>query len=319
MNSFFENDFTLKIISLIIALILWMYVMSEQNPVVTRTINDIPVRLVDLDTDKFVLKNSNENFEVKVEVKGRRDAVSKLTRDDIYAEVKMRGRIEGENLIPVTVNVPENIELIKTVPSEIMVVLDAVVEEQHPVAVKLIGDPKQGFTALSPSLKQKEVLLRGPRSLIDSVKQVEVKLDITGAEQNVAGSYPVKAINAKGEEIENITYRPDVVDVVVPVVAYKDLPVKPTLTGLPAEGYAVSDVWIQPDVVSLIGDKDMLDEIQEIYTTPFNIKGKSNDVEGMVQIKVPKGLKLLKPDSVNVKIVVKIAKQENPQQIQTNP
>lgn len=47
MNSrLLKNNLSLKIISVIVAIILWLYAVSELNPETTKSINDIPVEII---------------------------------------------------------------------------------------------------------------------------------------------------------------------------------------------------------------------------------------------------------------------------------
>ncbi|HQA61257.1 MAG TPA: CdaR family protein, partial [Tepidanaerobacteraceae bacterium] len=112
MRNFFATDTALKIISIVAAIIMWLYVMNEQNPQVTYVIRDVPVRLQNLDENKFALKDDSAEYKVNVKVKGRRSLVADIKPGDIYAYVNLRGRIEGDNLIRVDITTPTNIELI---------------------------------------------------------------------------------------------------------------------------------------------------------------------------------------------------------------
>ena len=50
MNSnFLKNNLSLKIISVIVAIILWLYAVSELNPETTKTITDVPVEVINMD------------------------------------------------------------------------------------------------------------------------------------------------------------------------------------------------------------------------------------------------------------------------------
>ena len=60
----------------------------------------------------------------------------------------MKGRMEGENLLTVSVTLPDNIELVSINPPEIMVTLEPVVEKQIPVTVDINGSPAEGFAVM---------------------------------------------------------------------------------------------------------------------------------------------------------------------------
>ena len=132
-----------------------------------------------LDESKFAVKGDPSEFKVNVRVKGRHSQVTDLRPDDINAQVNMRGRIEGENLIRVDVTIPPNTEFIDVSPREILVVLDSIIEEQVPILVDVAGIPERGFAAGEPVTKPQEVVVKGPRSMVNAVKKVLTKIDIT--------------------------------------------------------------------------------------------------------------------------------------------
>ena len=99
MRKFFASNTAIKILSIIAAVVMWLYVMNEQNPQITTMIRDVPVKLLNLDDSKFALIQDPSEFKVNVKVKGRRSLVADLKPNDINAEVNMRGRMEGDNLI----------------------------------------------------------------------------------------------------------------------------------------------------------------------------------------------------------------------------
>ena len=160
MRRLFADDMVLKIISIVVAVVMWLYVMNEQNPQVPYTVRDVPIKMSNLDESKLALKDTDSQYTVNVKVKGRRSLVVDLKPEDIKAEVNLRGRMEGDNLIRVDVEVPANVELIDVIPREIMVALDAVIEEQMPVTVDVMGTPAQDLRQMNIQQNLKRLLLK---------------------------------------------------------------------------------------------------------------------------------------------------------------
>ncbi|HHY70859.1 MAG TPA: hypothetical protein GX519_04205, partial [Thermoanaerobacterales bacterium] len=185
MRKFFATDTAVKILSIIVAIVMWLYVMNEQNPQITTMVREVPVKLQNLDESKFALKEDSAQFKVSVKVKGRRSLVADLKPDDINAEVNMRGRMEGDNLIRVDVTTPPNVEFIDVLPREVMVTLDGIVEEQMPIVVDVAGIPTQGFAADKPMTKPQAVVVKGPRSMVNAVKKVSTRIDISDKNSTV--------------------------------------------------------------------------------------------------------------------------------------
>lgn len=292
MRNLSSRELTIKIISVIAALVMWLYVMNEQNPHVSYVIRDVPVKLVDLDQSKFAIKEDSDKFFVNVKVKGRRSIVADLKPQDINAEVSLKGRIEGENLLPVSVNVPANVELLDFSPKEILVTLDSIIEEQIPVSIKIKGTPQDGFAAAKPVVKPEEVLVKGSRGMIESIKSVVAYVDVEGKNTDVVTTLPLRALDARGREVKGVTFRPETVEITVPVLPVSKVSVTPNIRGTPADGYVIRDIRVEPSVLMITAEKDILQGIQTVNTEQINIMGISRTITRDVQITLPSGVKV---------------------------
>lgn len=309
MDNILRNNMSIKLISILVAVLLWMYVISEQNPYIIHIYRDVPVKLNNLDTANFALKEGEAGFKVSVRVRGRRATISELTKSEIKAEVNLRGRMEGENLIPVAVTVPDNVELLDINPPEIMVTLETIIEKQVPIVVRLTGTPAGGFAAMDPSAKPGEAVLKGARSVVESVKSAFVSVDISGKNRDVKGNFPLRVVDEKNGEVKNITFRPETVDVIVPIVKKADVEVIPKITGSPAGGYAVSDITVVPLTLSVTGEDEVVESLNELYTEGLDITGLSQDIQKEVKVILPEGVRPVRGEKDTVTVFINIEKE----------
>jgi len=309
MDNILRNNMSIKLISILVAVLLWMYVISEQNPYIIHIYRDVPVKLNNLDTANFALKEEEAGFKVSVRVRGRRATISELTKSEIKAEVNLRGRMEGENLIPVAVTVPDNVELLDINPPEIMVTLETIIEKQVPIVVRLTGTPAGGFAAMDPSAKPGEAVLKGARSVVESVKSAFVSVDISGKNRDVKGNFPLRVVDEKNGEVKNITFRPETVDVIVPIVKKADVEVIPKITGSPAGGYAVSDITVVPLTLSVTGEDEVVESLNELYTEGLDITGLSQDIQKEVKVILPEGVRPVRGEKDTVTVFINIEKE----------
>lgn len=310
MDKLFGNNNYLKVISIIIALILWMYVMAEQNPEVTHVYRDVPVTYENLDENKLALRDANQELTVDVTVKARRSIIADLSKDDIGCVLNLKGRMEGENLIPVTVKLPQEVQLVEVSPRELAVYLDAVIEEQFPVQVQLQGKTHPDFIALTPTVNPNEVVIKGARSLVNSIETAAVQVDVEGRSHDVKGSYPIRVFDKQGNVIEGkLSFRPDTLEVTVPIVYKRELPVKPNIIGSPAPGHLLMGVETLPETVEVIGDREVLDQTAAVTTVPINLAGAADDIEVEMPVVLPQGLKFPYSESRKVKVLINIEKE----------
>lgn len=82
-----RNSWLARIMCVIVASILWVYVMNEQNPITTRSFT-VPLQTVHLQDDMLV-KDLPET--VNVRVSGTRSQIAALRTADVKAFIDLRG------------------------------------------------------------------------------------------------------------------------------------------------------------------------------------------------------------------------------------
>jgi YbbR domain-containing protein len=309
MAKLFENDLFIKIISVLLAFILWLYVMGEQNPQMTQTINNVPVELEGLDTSKLMLMEDSNKLFVNVKVRGRRSAVSQVAIKDIYASAELRGRMDGENRIPVNVKVPDTVELVEVTPKEVTVHLDAVVEKQVPVKVVTQGLAAEGYIASETQVRPKDVVLKGARTILNSVDTALVSVDLNNSSDTIIASFPVRAVDESGKEIKDISYRPDIVEVTVPIIPYKSVTVEPRLSEGPPSGFIITEIVIDPTKVSITGTESRLRDLMSISTEEIDISDATATKQVDVNLVLPQGITLVNRNDSEVSVTVNIEEE----------
>ena len=103
------------ILSVVIALILWSYVIIQVNPTKKETISKIPVQLLNVQTltARQLAISGDGEYVVDVVVEGRRADIVKIKSEDIVAEADLFGWSKGENYIPVNVKVPSALKIVE--------------------------------------------------------------------------------------------------------------------------------------------------------------------------------------------------------------
>lgn len=81
MRKRIESDLLLKILSVVFAFLLWMFVINTDNPVIKKTFSDVPVDML----NEQVLDELNQTYKIEsgdtvsFTVKGKKDIVDRLT------------------------------------------------------------------------------------------------------------------------------------------------------------------------------------------------------------------------------------------------
>lgn len=295
---------SLKLLALLLALVLWVYVSNEQNPVREKLLT------INLEhtgpNSPFVIVGGVPDS-VKVRVQGNRNQLADLASVDFKAVITIPEGKTGDFSLPVQVTTPAGLRVSQIVPEEVKVSIDRIVEKQVPVAVSLRGTPAQGFTALAPLYQPPAVTVKGPSRDVNEISQVSAVVDIQNADRDVEQNTPLNV------DASSVTLSPSSVRVVIPIIgaaASKTVSVQFQLTGSPATGYEVKRSYSEPATVQVLGPPEIISAITSIKTEPVDIEGADKNVTieaGLIQ---PQGVTSMNP--ARVKVQVEIAKPDTP-------
>ncbi|MCI0548729.1 MAG: hypothetical protein L0027_15775 [Candidatus Rokubacteria bacterium] len=190
------QNWELKLLALILALGLWLFVMSSDRADV---VVSVPVELHQVPPGLVVVGERPES--VDVQLQGFRASLGNLRADQVRARVSLAGVREGDvalRLLPEHVVAPRGITVLRISPSRVEVTLEASRSAQVRVEPAFRGVPpghRLGLVRVTPS----EVTIEGPASLVARVRQVATEpVDIAGATGTVERT---AAIVAPGEAI----------------------------------------------------------------------------------------------------------------------
>ena len=88
MKKSLMNKFTLKILSLLIAILIWLLVMNIENPSITQTYTDIPVTFVNesyIESMNNIALMVDGKDSVNVRIRAVSDTIKKLNKENITA------------------------------------------------------------------------------------------------------------------------------------------------------------------------------------------------------------------------------------------
>ena len=96
---------------------------------------------------------------------------------------------------------------------------------------------------------------------------------------------------------------PPMVEVVVPVERWpgrKEVAVRVDLEGQPAEGYRLGPLKVDPNMVVLRGNSDVLDNLGFVETEPVSVDGATGDLRAQARLLLPEGVTAFEGDVVDV-------------------
>lgn len=188
------RNLSLQILSVLMALLLWVYVTNEQNPLDERLFN---VALHVRGTPDGVVV-AGLPATVNVRVQGSRGQLTGLTSGDFQAWVDLSGIVSGENDLSVNVNSPPGVRVMQVSPSRVRIQADRMVEKRVPVEVTVKGVPLAGYNIMPATTEPPVVQLKGPGRLVNPVSRVTVAVDVQDATGVVEKTVPLTGLPGGG-------------------------------------------------------------------------------------------------------------------------
>lgn len=289
-----KNDkILIQIACLVCAVVLWVIVTIQKNPLQESTITNVHVNIKNLqalENSNMVLMNSDkDNLSVNVTIKGYADDLTKIVRNDINAYIDVLGFQEGTRYAKVEILGPGNVEIAGVFPSQIACVVESVVSRVMDVNIQYEGKQAADYYRANGISSPSSVKITGPRSIVNSVQSAVATINLDGAVDTVVKTVPVRIYD--GTDTEVFMSAPiENVKVSVPIYPTKYVDIKPTIVGEPLDGYAVTSVTVKPDRVKIAARKDILDSVRELVIEELDITDTYHNIMSSKEVMNDNGL-----------------------------
>ena len=171
LRRIFLEDWSLKLLSLAIAIVLWLVVTGQNEPVTAHVnvqLNFIRPQLLEISNDP--------PRTVDVMLTGSRNKLDDLTALDLVATVDLSDQRAGERVLRLAdkaqIPLPQGVKVDGFQPSAIPIRLEPILERQITIEPKLEGKPPDGYEVYAIRPSKGSVMVRGPESRVNALQRV---------------------------------------------------------------------------------------------------------------------------------------------------
>lgn len=301
-----QNNTIVKILSLIIAISLWGYVVWTENPVISQQFDGIPVQVRNLSSleERGLVLLGEQEYRVNVKLQGKKKDIGTITANDITATVDIGGFGEGETTVAVDVHTLDNASVVEVKPNKITFNIDTIITAEKSVSIGASGSVPENTEMGVPVSSVETVTLRGASSLVNSVSKVSANVDMLKLtdEETVQATRLIPQ-NSRGEEVYGVTVTPSTTDLTSILYYTKTVSLNTEVRGEAAEGYDVSHVTV-PDTITIRGSQDAINSVREVNGF-VNVNDMTSSGRVPVSISLPSGV-ALSSENPNVMATVSI-------------
>ena len=269
-----ENNRALKLVALAIAIVLWLYVGIEQDPISQRTYN-VPITVENLSADKVATVSKER---VNVKVMGRETRLDGITSEDFKAYVDLSDAKTGDSEAEVHVSLPNEVYFAKLDPSHVNVYVEQREGETMNVDIVRTGMLPDGITIEDMSVEPQNVFVSGNEDALAMVAKAGVAVELDDVYSDSKKDVPVQLYDYEGNIIEpgELKVYPEQVTLNIKVNEadiQKSVPIQAELVGNLSEGVQVDSVTVDPQTALVEGLPKDLAKITEIKTEPIDLSG----------------------------------------------
>lgn len=314
------NNIGIKILSLILAALLWIVIITTEDPVISKKFTNVPVTVL----NEEVLQSQDKVYEivegstVDIVVYAKTSLFNNLTQSDFKVTADLSELTPPWDSVKIWVTCPKydtmsnskfRYSLGKT--SVMRISLEDKVTKQFQVQVTTTGNIEEGYALGTKSARPNIIQVSGAESQIETIAEVRVNVDVTGQSEDIKVRVEPKAYDEKGRELDSskLTFSSKQVTAQIQMLETKTVPIAVKTKGEASEGYVLTSVEYEPKQLEVKGTKEQLAKVDSIEI-PININERSVGFEIQEEVsnlesRLPEGVKFTEDIStISIKVVI---------------
>ena len=330
INRLRESRWFYVLLSILLAVLVWMYIRDVENPTQDHTYYGVEIQLsgerVLEERGLTVASMSQKTVNVKVNAPIR--VLNDLSPDNITVTVDVsQCSAPGEYQLTCTPKLPSNVDTsdayFPDTAQIITVTIDNLATETKNLELKLEGSVADGYQAGTPVFDPETVELSRTAEQLARVSRVVVILEADDLKESYSGRLPITLLDENDNPITdtNISLSEETAYLTLPVGVMKEVPL--TVSFIPgggATGDGDVEVSIEPKTINVIGTEDAVAGLTEIslgsidlstvldtsvITMPIRLSSALDNASGITEAQVTvtvKGLSTRSIDVTNIEI-----------------
>ena len=309
MNKISQNKAFLMVISILSAILLWLYVDNLKERQIPSQYITVPVEFLgesDVLAQRGLMVTAGQDVSLRFRLRGLREQISDINtkRDQFRVQVDLRGiNTVGQHTLDYVIIYPDTVSETDYIVEDaslrtVTVTISAMSQREVPIRCELVGEVPDGYMVDTPRLQPETLTVRGLQADVSLVDHAVVVVDMNGAAADVSLEAEFTLVDRTGAELEKDRYRINAaaVQVTVPVLIIKELPLDVNLVESPGSTRAHMPYSIRPNRVVVAGDAMSLSNLESLVLGTINLSEITEDTTLEMNIPLPANSRLLEGD-----------------------
>ncbi|MCD7982531.1 MAG: hypothetical protein LUF32_09575 [Clostridiales bacterium] len=319
LTNLITNNFWLKILGIVFAVIIWMAVVNVQDPDKAVTFS-VQVEVVNGD----FLTDIGKTYEIldgtdtiSFTVTGQRSIVENLSASDFKAVANIENIDDSMSIVPIVITATSYSSQLEitTRSSYLKLNVENLVTQEYEIEVIMEGTPATGCFVNSVDSSPETVTVTGPESVVNRISTAQVTLNVDGATDDVSSTEPIALLDESGEEVSQERLTLDAAETVAAadILMRKTVSLSFEVEGESAENTRYTGIQSEVSSVTLEGDRDVLNAMTslDITSDQLNVEGAGESLTVQIYLPdyLPEGVSLADGEKEEITVILEIEAQ----------
>lgn len=289
-------------LSLLIAIMFWLFVDNEQGSITSESYYNVPVEFIgaeDVLPNRGLMLIGGEGTTIDLKLSGPRILISGLKKSDIRIQVNLSDiTAAGTYSLTYQIFFPDEIDASKITrdrvsKSTITVEVGELFTKTVPVEVSVSGETPDGYIYMVERLAVDPATLTvsGQEETVGQVASARVTLDLTGATASISRQFDYELLDADGNAVDKtgIIVSAKQVQVDAPIYLTKTLDL--TVKFKESPGSTLENVnWkLSTNTIEVAGEAASLENKEDIVLGEIDLSSLLSDTDIELDISLPAG------------------------------
>lgn len=305
----FTKLFPLILLSIIVALAVWILAVTSSDPSETRQYpGSVPIEIIGQSTNLVVTNELPDSVTINLRAPNSIWESLNEGKGNVRAFIDLSSVSSGETSVPVQVQVGiKPVEIVSFSPQEVDLVLEPLSSKQFDIMVVTRGALPVGYQTAEPELSVKQAVVSGAESRVAQVVEVRATVDLSQVRSDINQTITLQPVDVNGLLVRDVIVTPEEITLMQSVSqrgGYRNVVVIVVTEGQVRQGYRLSSITVNPPTVTVYStDTSIVDALPgSIETRVISLIDRQEDFTETVELNLPANLQVIGSTQVEVKV-----------------
>ena len=305
----FTKLFPLILLSIIVALAVWILAVTSSDPSETRQYpGTVPIEIIGQSTNLVVTNELPDSVTINLRAPNSIWESLNEGKGNVRAFIDLSSVSSGETSVPVQVQVGiKPVEIVSFSPQEVDLVLEPLSSKQFDIMVVTRGALPVGYQTAEPELSVKQAVVSGAESRVAQVVEVRATVDLSQVRSDINQTITLQPVDVNGLLVRDVIVTPEEITLMQSVSqrgGYRNVVVIVVTEGQVRQGYRLSSITVNPPTVTVYStDTSIVDALPgSIETRVISLIDRQEDFTETVELNLPANLQVIGSTQVEVKV-----------------